>query len=146
MKIEIQIDSAIQEDKLVIYTKQITDEIQKLIKKLENECIEVITGVYEEKIYILKPDDINYFYAEEQKILAKTTDKVIQVKLKLYEIENILEEKGFLRISNSVIANINKIDNIEMSFNGVMCIRFKNGDKEYSSRRYVKKIKESLAL
>ena len=58
----------------------------------------------------------------------------------------MLGNKGFIRISNSVIANINKIDNIEMSFNGVMCIRFKNGDKEYSSRRYVKKNKEALAL
>ena len=101
---------------------------------------------HNEKIYILKPSEIHYFYSENQKILAKTTDKVIQIKLKLYEIEEMLGNKGFIRISNSVIANINKIDNIEMSFNGVMCIRFKNGDKEYSSRRYVKKIKEALAL
>ena len=146
MKIEIQIDSTINEDKIVIYAREITDEVQKLVKQLENETIDVITGINNEKIYILKPSEIHYFYSENQKILAKTTDKVIQIKLKLYEIEEMLGNKGFIRISNSVIANINKIDNIEMSFNGVMCIRFKNGDKEYSSRRYVKKIKEALAL
>ena len=145
MKIEIQIDSNIKEDKIVIYAKEITEEIQKIVKQLENEHIDVITGIYDEKIYILKPSEINYFYSENQKILAKT-DKLVQVKLKLYEIEDMFKNKGFIRISNSVIANINKIENIEMSFNGVMCIRFKNGDKEYSSRRYVKKIKESLAL
>ena len=145
MKIEIQIDSAIKEDKIVIYAKEITEEIQKIVKQLENEQIDVITGIYDEKIYILKPSEIHYFYSENQKILAKS-DKSIQVKLKLYEIEEMFKNKGFIRISNSVIANINKIENIEMSFNGVMCIRFKNGDKEYSSRRYVKKIKESLAL
>lgn len=146
MKIEIQVDSSIKEDKIVIYTKEITEDVQKIVKKLENESIDVITGINDEKIYILKPSEINYFYSENQKILAKTTDKVIQVKLKLYEIEDMLSHKGFIRISNSVIANINKIDNIEMSFNGVMCIRFKNGDKEYSSRRYVKKVKEILSL
>ena len=146
MKIEIQIDSNIKEDKIVIYAKEITEEIQKIVKNLENEPIDVITGIYDEKIYILKPSEINYFYSENQKILAKTLDKSVQVKLKLYEIEDMFKNKGFIRISNSVIANINKIENIEMSFNGVMCIRFKNGDKEYSSRRYVKKIKESLAL
>ena len=145
MKIEIQIDSNIKEDKIVIYAKEITEEIQKIVKQLENEHIDVITGIYDEKIYILKPSEIHYFYSENQKILAKS-DKSIQVKLKLYEIEEMFKNKGFIRISNSVIANINKIENIEMSFNGVMCIRFKNGDKEYSSRRYVKKIKESLAL
>ena len=146
MKIEIKIDSTIKEDKVVIYVKEITEAVQKIVKQLENETLDVITGINEEKIYILKPSEINYFYSENQKILAKTTDKIIQVKLKLYEIEEMLRNKGFIRISNSVIANINKIDNIEMSFNGVMCIKFKNGDKEYSSRRYVKKIKESLDL
>lgn len=146
MKIEIKIDSTIKQEKVVIYAKQITEEVQKIVKQLEKDTIGVITGIYEEKIYILKPSEINYFYSEGQKILARTMDKVIQVKLKLYEIEEMLASKGFIRISNSVIANINKIDNIEMSFNGVMCLRFKNGDKEYSSRRYVKKIKESLDL
>ena len=146
MKVEIQVDSSIKEDRVVIYAKEITQEIQKILKQLENNTIERITGINEDKIYILKPSEINYFYSQEQKILAKTIDKVIQVKLKLYEIEEMLSNKGFIRISNSVIANINKIDNIEMSFNGVMCIKFRNGDKEYSSRRYVKKIKKALAL
>ena len=146
MKVEIKINSTIKEDKVVIYAKEITEEIKKIVKLLENDSKDIITGIHEEKIYILKPNEINYFYSENQKILAKTIDKVIQVKLKLYEIEEMLGNKGFIRISNSVIANINKINNIEMSFNGVMCIRFKNGDKEYSSRRYVKKIKEALAL
>ena len=55
MKIEIQIDSTIKEDKIVIYAKEITEEVQKIVKQLENETIDVITGINEEKIYILKP-------------------------------------------------------------------------------------------
>ena len=81
MKIEIKIDSTTKEDKVVIYAKEITEEIQKIVKLLENDSKDIITGINEEKIYILKPNEINYFYSENQKILAKTIDKVIQVKL-----------------------------------------------------------------
>ena len=70
----------------------------------------------------------------------------LQIKSKLYELEEQLEGTNFIRISNSVIANVDKIKHLEMSFNGTLCIRFMNGDVEYSSRRYVKKIKEYLGL
>ena len=53
---------------------------------------------------------------------------------------------NFLRISNSVIANIDKIKNFEITLNGTLCIKFTNGDVEYSSRRYVGKIKKYLGL
>ena len=67
MKIEIKIDSTIKEDKVVIYVKEITEAVQKIVKQLENETLDVITGINEEKIYILKPSEINYFYSENQK-------------------------------------------------------------------------------
>ena len=95
---------------------------------------------------MLNPKDIFYFYAENQKVLVKTEDGIMQVKWKLYEIEDQVKEANFIRISNSVIANIDKIKNLEISFNGTLCIKFTNGDIEYSSRRYVSKIKKYLNI
>lgn len=146
MKIEVKIDETLKESKIVIFTNEITNEVQEIINKLKSNQNKVYTGTREQKVYLLNPKDIFYFYAEGQKVLVKTEDQTLQVKLKLYEIEEQTNGTSFIRISNSVIANIDKIKNLEMSFNGTLCIKFTNGDIEYSSRRYVGKIKKYLGL
>ncbi|WP_238902100.1 LytTR family DNA-binding domain-containing protein [Clostridium sp. YIM B02506] len=146
LKLEIKIEPDIKEIKIVIFTSEVTEEIKEIINKINKTQGKVFKGIKDEKIYLVNPNEIYYFYAENQKVLAKIEKHSLQIKSKLYELEEQLEGTNFIRISNSVIANIDKIKNLEMSFNGTLCIRFMNGDVEYSSRRYVKKIKEYLGL
>lgn len=145
-KLEVKIEPDLQESKIVIFTSEITEEIKDIINKINKTQGKVFKGIKDEKIYLVNPNEIYYFYAENQKVLAKIEKHSLQIKSKLYELEEQLEGTNFIRISNSAIANIDKIKNLEMSFNGTLCIRFMNGDIEYSSRRYVKKIKEYLGL
>ena len=146
LKVEVEIDETLEESKIVIFTNKITNEVQEIINKLKSNESKVYTGTRDQKVYLLNPKDIFYFYAENQKVLVKTEDEILQVKLKLYEIEEQISGTNFLRISNSVIANIDKIKNFEITLNGTLCIKFTNGDVEYSSRRYVGKIKKYLGL
>jgi DNA-binding LytR/AlgR family response regulator len=146
LKLEIKIEPDLKESKIVIFTSEVTEEIKEIINKINKNQGKVFKGIKDEKIYLVNPNEIYYFYAENQKVLAKIDKHSLQIKSKLYELEEQLEGTNFIRISNSVIANIDKIKNLEMSFNGTLCIRFMNGDVEYSSRRYVKKIKEYLGL
>ena len=53
---------------------------------------------------------------------------------------------AFVRASNSCIVNIEKIDNLELSYSGTIEINFKNGEKEFVSRRYVPRIKNYLGI
>ncbi len=146
LKLEIKIEPNLKESKIVIFTSEVTEEIKEIINKINKTQGKVFKGIKDEKIYLVNPNEIYYFYAENQKVLAKIDKHSLQIKSKLYELEEQLEGTNFIRISNSVIANIDKIKNLDMSFNGTLCIRFINGDVEYSSRRYVKKIKEYLGL
>ena len=61
-------------------------------------------------------------------------------------MEEILDGNKFVRISNSAIINVYKIENLEASINGMITINFKNGEKEYISRRYLKKVKKILDI
>ena len=146
MKVEVEIDETLEESKIVIFTNKVTNEVQEVINKIKSNENKAYTGTRDQKVYLLNPKDIFYFYAENQKVLVKTEDGILQVKLKLYEIEEQIIGTNFLRISNSVIANIDKIKNFEITLNGTLCIKFTNGDVEYSSRRYVSKIKKYLGL
>lgn len=146
MKIDIKIDPNLKEPYAVFYTSEITPELQELVKALSTSHNKFFTGTKDQKIYIINPEEIYYFYCENQKVYAKTDKDSYSIKLRLYEVEEQLNNTSFVKISNSVIANIDKVSNLEMSFNGTMCVKFKNNATEYASRRYVSKLKSYLGL
>lgn len=146
MKIDIDINENYDEFTLVIKAPEMTEEITELMTKLKNNSNKNIIGRIEQKLHILNYKDILVFYSEGQKIYADTMNGTYEVKQKLYEIEERLVEKSFVRISKFAIANINKIKNIEMFFNGSLVVNFINGKQEMISRRYVSKVKEYLGL
>ena len=84
--------------------------------------------------------------AEEGKVFAKTEYDLYQLRLRLYELEERLDDALFVRISNSEIVNLKKVKNLDLSFVGTICMELSNGDVSYVSRRYVSKIKRLLGL
>ena len=146
MKIEIQIDEKIDETKVVIYTKEITPEINELFDKLSSKKTNVLKVYKNEEIYLLNCDDIESIYAEDGKIFAKTAKDLYQIKKRLYEIENEVPNEKFVRISNSEIINFDKVDNLNTKLLGTISINLKSGYTTYVSRRYIKSIKEFLGI
>ncbi|NFP90886.1 LytTR family DNA-binding domain-containing protein [Clostridium sporogenes] len=146
MKIDIQIDDNSKETRVVIYTSEITEEVQAILNNLKRVQQKYILGMKDERIYILNPDEISFFYSEKGKVFAQTYNLVYEIKEKLYKLEENLKGTSFVRISKSAIANVDKIKNLEILFNGNMCINFFDGKQEYISRRYIKKIREYLNI
>lgn len=146
MKVKVNIDKKIDEIFIEIYAPSKEDENLRFI--LENLKIKksVLNGYIEEKVYLLNVNDIYSIYAENKKVYAHTKDKTYRVNHRLYELEEILDKNRFLRISNSAIINIYKVENLEATINGMITINFKNGEKEYISRRYLKKVKKILDI
>lgn len=146
MKVEVILDANSKEPHIVIYTDEITDEIQEILDSLSNRPIDKLMGIKDKKIFLLKPEEIYCFYSENQKVFAKTDTHSLCVKQKLYELEEKLKGTSFVRVSNSCIVNISQINNLELSYSGTIQINFKNNDKEFVSRRYVSKIKKYLGI
>lgn len=145
MKVEVNVDKSLEEIFVEIHTPSENDELKNILKKLSYKEL-TLKGVIEDKTYLLNSDDLYVIYAENKKVFAATKDKVFRLGYRLYELEEILDSKKFIRISNSAIINIYKVDNFEASFNGLITINLKNGAKEYISRRYLKKVKKTLSL
>lgn len=145
MKINIEIDSLCNELEVKIITSEMNEEVQTILSSLkEKKYKKHIVGIKNERIYLLNQSDIYYFYSENKKIFASLENKDYEVKVKLYKLEEELQGTSFVRVSKSVIANMNKVLNLEMSFNGSMCINLINGKKEHASRKFVSKIKKYL--
>ena len=146
MQIEIKIDETLSEPRIIIMTNKITDEISELMQRLAEENPRLLAGFKKETVSLLEQEKIIRIYAANSKVFAVTEDDEYQVRLRLYELEDRLDRKFFVRISNSEIINLRKIKEFDMSFTGTICVSLSNGAVTYVSRRYIAKIKQLLGL
>ncbi|MDO4792952.1 MAG: LytTR family DNA-binding domain-containing protein [Filifactor alocis] len=147
MRIEFLIDKEAEDIMITVTAKEYDTEVEKIINLLGkmSQVEQKLVVEKEEKIYLLKEDEIYSFFSQDGRIYAKTKEDTFVTRERLYEVEERLEGK-FIRISKSVLVNKNYIRSLEMEFNGKMILHMDNGEVEYTSRSYLKKIKQSLGL
>lgn len=146
MQIEIKIDSSCTEPKIIVMTASMTEDVNMIIKKLSMDSPQVISGIKDDKLEVLEQTDLIRMYASSGKIYAVTEKGEYIVRLRLYELEERLNKNQFVRISNSEIINLKKVENFDLSFTGTICVKLTNGTITYVSRRYVSKIKQILGI
>ena len=146
MKIEVKLDETCQEPKVIIVANQMTEEISSLLDRLSDDLPQGIVGSNGDAIHLLEPSDIVRIYAAVGKVFAVTEKKEYGLRLRLYEVEEKLNGKGFVRISNSEIINIRKARKFDLSMAGTICVSLSNGNVSFVSRRYVAKIKKILGI
>ncbi|GAA0696478.1 LytTR family DNA-binding domain-containing protein [Paraclostridium ghonii] len=147
MKIELNIDKNIKEETIAISVRQTSTKVNKIIQianNLENPDLKLY-GKHNNKIYPLQLTSILRFYSADKKVFAQIDNIEMLIDYRLYELEESLSE-NFIRISNTEIINFDYVENLKIDKGGLIKIIFKNKTETYSSRRYLKKIKERLGL
>lgn len=146
MQIEIRIDETCKEPRIVVITDKMTEEISSLVRKLSAQQPAAIMGFREDIAEILDPSGIYRIFALGGKVFADTDRGEYTLRLRLYEAEQRLDERMFVRISNSEIINLKNVKGFDLSFAGTICVTLSNGAVTYVSRRYVSRIKQVLGI
>lgn len=144
MKLELNIDEKVKETLVVVSANKIDKEVQNLINYIEYSS-EYLIGIVEDKASIIDIDEIIRVYIENRKTFVATLKDTYVVKKKLYEVENMVT-RNFIKISQSEIANIKFIKNLDFSNTGTIVIKYKNSDISYVSRRMIKEFKLKLGI
>lgn len=144
MKVSIEVSAQYEEPYAVIYTNEVTDEIQRAINVL-NEKEAPVTAWLGEKIVILQPKDIYMVRIEDgDAVIYGETEKYYSRK-RLYELAEQLGRK-FMQISKSTLVNLSYLDNLEAGFGGSLLLKLKNGCRDYVSRKYLPDFKKYFGL
>lgn len=146
MQVEIKIDSSYTIPKIIILTASMTDDVSSIVKQLSEDVPQIISGYKDEKVEILEQTDFIRIYANAGKVFAVTNKGEYILRLRLYELEKRLPPDQFIRISNSEIINLKKVNHFDLSFTGTICVKLSNGTTTYVSRRYVSKLKKILGI
>ena len=142
MKVDIKVLLEAKEPYAVIYASEIAPEIRRTAALLETKNSGVVSVMENERIIVLRPDEIYMVRVENEKTVVYTKTKRYDGGKRLYEFEEILG-KGFMRISKGTLANLHYL---ESTLGGLMLLVLKNGCKECISRKYLPAFKQYLGL
>ena len=70
-----------------------------------------------DKYYLISPLEGFYFESVDNRTFLYTETQVLEIKKRLYELEEILSDKDFVRTSKSQLVNINKIKLLKPELN-----------------------------
>lgn len=146
MQIEFRHDPNQTEPKLTITAADLTDEIADLLRRLEHGQPGAVTAFQDERVFLLRPEDVLRFFAEDKGVRVQSGKGVFAVRERLYELEEQLDPRTFVRISNSEIVNLRKVTDLDLKLSGTIKMTLEGGTACWVSRRYVKKIKQALGL
>ena len=143
MKYKLIIDPSLEEELIIIANKEkaIFKEIEKMILSEQQQ----IVGYLNDEIIILNKDEICCFISENNKVYALLNNNKYLIKKRLYQIDESIG-KNYIKINQSCIANISQIKKFVATFDGSLQVIFKNGYKDYISRRELKNVKERLGI
>lgn len=143
MKIFVKEDKKIKEIQIDIHCEAHNEEVDRLISRIENK-INKISAYKEGKSYLIAPKDIFYIDTVDNKVFLYLKSEVLEAKYKLYELEEMLAGKCFLRCNKSTVINVTRIEVIEPRENRSLLARMENGEQIYISRSYARKLKELI--
>ena len=121
----------------------VTDNAQKDKEKLIPAKIEAF-GDYDRRIK-LPLNEILYFEADAEQVFAYTSEEIYNVKLRLYQVEEISEPAGIIRVSKSHLINVQKIESVRPALNSRLYVKMLNGEEVLVSRKYAHALKEAIA-
>ena len=132
-----------QPELLEIHCHTLIDEVKEIIAFVKSRNGQ-LTGTVDDTMYEIPVSDIYYIEAVENKLFIYTKSKVYETKQKLYELEEILKEKHFLKISKSMLLNLMKVSSIKPSLNSRFIAVLYSGEQVIISRKYVPELKKAL--
>ena len=131
---------------ITIDAPELTEEVQNIIDYISNisKKQSQIIADKDNKIYILELKDVICFFSKDKYNYVRTVNGIYRIKMKLYELEEVLDKNDFIKISNSCIVNINQVECFDISILGTIVVKLKDDTKEKVNDMNIKKVKRML--
>ncbi|MBP3577053.1 MAG: LytTR family transcriptional regulator DNA-binding domain-containing protein [Lachnospiraceae bacterium] len=132
-----------QPEQMEIRCHEITEEIKEIVTFVKTRQGS-LAGIQEDRQFEVPVSEVCYIEAVDNKVFLYTIKQVYETRQKLYELEELLREKYFLRVSKSLLLNLMKVRAIKPALNGRFTAVLQSGEEIIISRKYVPELKAAL--
>ncbi len=134
----------ISEQELVeIHCHAVDSRVRDIVTFVKSRQGQLSAGL-DGKQYEVPITEVYYIEAVDNKVFIYCAKQVYETKQKLYELEEILVQKRFLRISKSILLNLMKVQALKPALNGRFSAILPGGEEIIISRKYVSNLKKTL--
>ncbi len=145
MKISINVDEAVKDIEITISCNRLTPEIEKMLATLRILDRQLMATKGEET-YLLDVSKVIYLESVDRKTFVYTGENVYESSLKLYELEQQLDECGFFRASKSCLVQLKYIKSLKADINRRIRVTLENEEQIIVSRQYAEELKKKLGV
>jgi DNA-binding LytR/AlgR family response regulator len=153
MRIKLDIDPSVLEPEVIIRAGEETEPIREIVSfirqraEADTKQDQSLITVYRDNNTARSIDqsDIVRVYTADRKLAVVTRDRKYQMRCTLRELEEILDERWFVRISRFEIINMNWVSGFDLSVKGTIKVTFEDGSYTWVTRRFVPSIGQRLA-
>lgn len=104
----------------------------------------MVPAYFRESLVMVPQSKIIRLFVSNRKVMLQTAEREYETKKALYELEEMLDPKRFVRISQSEVINIRRVKNFDFSSAGTIMVELENGEFTWVARRRMKNLKEIL--
>lgn len=145
MKIEIKVEEQLGEMEVEIRCRQLTAEVERILAALRMMNNQ-LTGKRDGELHLINIDAVIYIESVDRHTFLYTADAVYESDLKLYELEQRLEEAGFCRVSRFCLIQLRQIRSLRAELDRKLRVTLSSGEQIIASRQYADELKRRLGV
>ena len=146
MKITVQESEACVEIEVSILCQRNDEQVQSIVDFLQRDSYKVNVQNEKKQTFLLPYRQILYIETVDKKVFIYGKDEIYDCNYKLYQLEEMLPESFFFRISKSVILNVLAVKCLEPESGRRLKVTLENEEMLMISRQYVGDIKQKLGM
>jgi len=143
MKVEIEKITEQQEERVLIACYKVSKEVSEIVHFVKSRQ-ENIEGHDESGVHVIPLSEIYYVESVDNKVFVYLKNNVYEIKMRLYEFEDLYADKEFFRCSKDTIINLMKIQFLKPALNSRFAAVLTNRESIIISRKYVPVLKQKL--
>lgn len=133
----------LEHPEVIIEYRELTDGVKR-VSAFVRSVDQSISCKREGKEFSIPLSDVFYIESVDKKTFVYGETEVYQTGLRLAELEKMLSHAGFVRVSKSVILNIEKLQGVKNLANSRLEAFLSNNERICVSRKYLKEIRAVL--
>lgn len=146
MKIFVKDKMNLSETEVEIRCKERNTEVEAVLESIKIASDTIMGEKENGDMEPVRISRVLYFEAVDRNVFAYTVDDFFRVRRTLYDLEDYLIQKYFVRISKSTIVNLKAVKSVAPEDGRRLKLLLRNGEWVVVSRNYVNDFKTGIGM
>ncbi len=143
MKIDIETDATLAETEVLLRCVAVDESIAAIVASLRMHDRR-LTGTSDGEMRVVAAGEVLYIESVDGRCFAYTRSMVLEMPVRLVELEERLAPAGFVRIAKNCLVNLCRIAGLRPYVGGRLLARLDNGEEIVISRKYASTVKKTI--